>query len=351
LTGWNTGTEKRENRLPVWKNPQMDFPGFHVFYGQGGSIKMIGIGVQTQNVVKDDYPEEGFELLKRAGFCCADFSLNGYLLNKFIYRSEKNDFFDRSVQELEHFFAPHKQGAKMAGITINQMHMPYPVYVPGADQEINDYLWSQVAPKSMAVCAYFGCPYIVIHGFKLMRFLGSEELEWKETAKFLDSIAPVAREMGITICIENLYDSIGGHLVEGPCCNATKAAERIDSFNDKYGAEILGFCFDTGHANIAGIDFENFIAALGRRLKVLHIHDNDGGSDLHQIPFTFARTRGNKSSTDWGGFIRGLRAIRFDKVLSFETAPVLTAFPEEMKRDVLGFIAGIGRYFAGEIQL
>jgi len=181
-------------------------------------------------------------------------------------------------------------------------------------------------------------------------FLGSEELEWRETAKFIDSIAPLAKEMGITICIENLYDSIGGHLVEGPCCNAKKAAERIDYFNDKYGAEVLGFCFDVGHANIVGIDFERFITVLGSRLKVLHIHDNDGISDLHQIPFTFTKTRENLPSTDWVGFMRGLEKIKFDKVLSFETAPVLSSFPEPMKQDVLGFIADIGMYFAGEIQ-
>ncbi len=311
---------------------------------------MIGIGVQSKNVINDDYPEEGFAMLKRAGFSCADFSLNGYLLNTSLYRSQLNNFFDRTVGKLEHFFMPHRQGAEETGVTINQMHMPYPVYVQKADKKINDYLWNQVAPKSMAVCAFFGCPYMVIHGFKLARFLGAEELEWRKTAKFIDSIAPLAKEMGITICIENLYDSVGGHLVEGPCCHAKKAAERIDYFNEKYGAEVLGFCFDVGHANIVGIDFERFITTIGSRLKVLHIHDNDGIYDLHQIPFTFTKTRENLASTDWEGFLRGLGKIHFDGVLSFETAPVLSAFPEPMKQDVLAFIAGIGQYFRGEIQ-
>ncbi len=47
--------------------------------------------------------------------------------------------------------------------------------------------------------------------------------------------------------------------------------------------------------------------------------------------------------------MRGLRKIRFDGTLSFETAPVLTAFPNEMKGEVLGFINRIGCYFAEEI--
>ena len=98
------------------------------------------------------------------------------------------------------------------------------------------------------------------------------------------------------------------------------------------------------------VDFENFITMLGSRLKVLHIHDNDGIADLHQIPFTFTRTRENKSSTDWEGFIRGLRTIHFDNVLSFETAPVLSAFPKEMRQDVLRFISRTGRYFGERIE-
>lgn len=310
---------------------------------------MVSIGVQTKNVVYDSNPATGFEMLKRAGFSCADFSLNSYLTNTSLYQLERNAFFDQSEAELEQYFAPHKKGAEAAGITINQMHMPYPVYVPNGGNDLNHYLRNIVARKSMKICAFFQCPYIVVHGFKLSRNLGSEEAEWEQTEQFLDSLAPLAKELHITICVENLYNSVGGHLVEGPCCNAGKAVERIDRFNDKYHAEVLGFCFDTGHANLAGIDFEHFLTALGSRLKVLHIHDNDGSGDLHQIPFTFTRTRENTSSTDWEGFVNGLRNIHFDRVLSFETAPVLTAFPEEMKMKALRFIADIGEYFAGRL--
>lgn len=318
--------------------------------GQGGIGTMADIGVQTKNVVNDIHPEEGFAMLAQAGFSCADFSLNDYLKNREIYQSELNAFFDHSVDELEQFFLPHKRGAQAAGIRIQQMHMPYPVYVPTGSRELNDYLWHQVGQKSMALCAFLECPYIVIHGFKLARFLGSEEREWEQTERFIDSIAPYAKEAGITICMENLYDSVGGHLVEGPGCDAAKAAERIDRINEKYHAEVLGFCFDTGHANLVGLDMEKFVTKLGHRVKVLHIHDNDGVMDLHQIPFTFTKTRENNASTDWDGFIRGLRNIQYRGVLNFETAPTLSAFPGVMKRDVLAFIGKIGEYFAGEID-
>lgn len=319
---------------------------------------MVKIGVQTKNVIYDSelrrgsstHPREGFELLKNAGFSCVDFSLNAYLLNTSLYQFELNNFFNQTEAEMEAFFLPHRQSAASAGITIQQMHMPYPNYVPGGRQELNDYLRNIVAPKSLHVCSFLGCPYIVVHGFKLSRNLGSEEAEWAQTENFLDSLAPMAKEMGITICIENLYNALGGHIVEGPCCHARRAVERMERFNEKYHAEVLGFCFDTGHANLVGIDFESFITELGSHLKALHIHDNDGIGDLHQIPFTFTRTRENRASTDWEGFIRGLRKIRYEGALSFETGPVLTAFPNELKEQALRFIAQIGEYFAGKIS-
>lgn len=306
---------------------------------------MLRIGVQTKNVIDDTNPLEGFLLLKEAGFTSVDFSLNQYLMNKDLYEGKLNSFFDVSIEELKEFFRPHKEAAKETGIEIFQMHMPYPIYIPDGTPELNEYLWKVVAPKSMEICHYLDCKYIVVHGFKLAKYIGSEELEWQKTEEFLDSILPMAKEMGITVCIENLYGSVANHLVEGPCCDVHKAVARIDKINERYEAEVLGFCFDTGHANLVGLDFEDFITKLGHRLKVLHVHDNDGIGDLHQIPFTFTKTRENKPSTDWEGFIRGLHNIGYDGAISFETAPVLSSFPEEMKEDVLRMIARIGEYF------
>ena len=307
------------------------------------------IGVQTKNAITDRNLQEGFTMLRDAGFSCCDFSLDTYLRNYDLYQGKINSFFDRSVEELREYFKPHKEAVQAAGIEVSQMHMPYPNYVPGESDELNDYLKNVVAPKSMEVCAFLECPYIVVHGFKLSHYLGSEAAEWEKTSDFLEFLAPMAKEYGVIICIENLYTSLGGHIVEGPCCDAKKAAERIDRMNDKFCTEVLGFCFDTGHANLVGIDFEDFIVTLGHRLKVLHIHDNDGIMDLHQIPFTFTRSRENTSSTDWEGFVSGLSKIHYQGNLCFETGPVLSSFPDIMKSDVLEIIAKIGKYFSGEI--
>jgi sugar phosphate isomerase/epimerase len=156
--------------------------------------------------------------------------------------------------------------------------------------------------------------------------------------------------MDITLCVENLYNGQGQRMVAGPCCNAEKAAARIDEINDQFGAEVIGFCYDSGHGNLVGIDPYKFITTLGRRIKILHLHENDGLADLHQIPFTFTKTRENKSVLDWDGVLKALKEIGFDGVLNFETAPVLDCFPNELKADALRMIASIGGYFADKIQ-
>lgn len=301
-------------------------------------MNTVAVGVQSKGIVYDNDPLEGFEMMRRAGFSCCDFSLDSYFTDLSFSSQKGNDFFQKSVQELKDFFAPHKEAAETAGIKINQMCMPSSVCIPNMAVEIDRGLMHTVASKSMEICAFFDCPYIVVHGIDAVRNMGAE---WTE--KFLDSLVPVAKDLRITICIE----SPG---MKNSCCDRGKETAYIDHMNAKYGAEVLGVCLDTGHANLSGIDLEDFITTIGRRLKVLHIHDNDGIRDLHQIPFTLSGDYANVSPTDWNGFIRGLRKIQFDQVLSFETAPALSIFPRKMKQDVLRFVAQIGSYFVGEIQ-
>ena len=65
-----------------------------------------------------------------------------------------NKFFDASVHELKEYFRPVKEAAAESGININQMHMPYPVYVPNGKNGINEFLWNEVVVKSMEICRF-----------------------------------------------------------------------------------------------------------------------------------------------------------------------------------------------------
>ena len=59
-----------------------------------------------------------------------------------------------------------------------------------------------------------------------------------------------------------------------------------------------------------GLDPE-YAAVLGRRIKCLHVHDNNGSSDQHMAPLT--------GTVNWGNFCSSLRDAGYDGDLSFET--------------------------------
>ena len=164
---------------------------------------MVRIGVQSKNIVIDTAPDYGFRMIRDAGFSCVDFSLNSYLKNQNIYKEQINDFFDKTIVEMENFFEVHKNAAIESNIAIHQMHMPYPIYVPYATDQINHYLMDNVAVKSIKICSFMNCKNLVIHGFKLAETLGSEQAEWDKTQKFLMSLAPIAKENNVVLCVEN----------------------------------------------------------------------------------------------------------------------------------------------------
>ncbi|MBR5219956.1 MAG: sugar phosphate isomerase/epimerase, partial [Clostridia bacterium] len=47
---------------------------------------------------------------------------------------------------------------------------------------------------------------------------------------------------------------------------------------------LLGACWDTGHANIEGHQYDD-IVALGYHLRALHFNDNRGHGDEHIMPY------------------------------------------------------------------
>lgn len=77
---------------------------------------------------------------------------------------------------------------------------------------------------------------------------------------------------------------------------------------------------------------------LGDRIECFHVHDNDGEVDLHMPPYT--------GKLDWNRFVEGLKAIGFDKTLSFETFNILNFIDPKLVPSILRFIADCGHRFA-----
>ena len=55
---------------------------------------------------------------------------------------------------------------------------------------------------------------------------------------------------------------------------------------DELDSPFVGMCLDTGHCSVFGDDPGEMVRLAGPRLRTLHVHDNNGKSDLHWLPYT-----------------------------------------------------------------
>lgn len=306
---------------------------------------MNKVGVQSQGSIRRDRLEESYRMVKDAGFDCVDFNFDEYLPCGAIRVGQTGDILDRPIEEIWEDFKPHAEAAAKYGLSLEQMHAPFPVAVKGRE-EVNEKLL-RIMLNTMEIGARMGGRYIVYHPVTLAYQCSAQE----ERAFNLDmyrKLIPTARKLQVTICLENMFLEVNQHLMEGACSDFCEAASMIDELNGEAGEERFGFCFDVGHANILGKNMYQSVVALGSRLKILHIHDNDGVSDLHTMPYTFMRGWSGLS-TDWDGFLRGLKEIGYQGILDFETNRCMAGFPEELHPSVLRLLADTGKYFAERI--
>jgi len=119
----------------------------------------------------------------------------------------------------------------------------------------------------------------------------------------LDALEPLARERGVRIAIEN-GDFIG-----------------IGALLDIYAPEYLGLCCDVGHANMGPGDGIAALDALKHRLIAIHIHDNDGIGDQHNLPFS--------GTIDWRRLARVLAGSAYTGPINMEVGIRNSGFEEE----------------------
>lgn len=306
---------------------------------------MNKIGVQSTGAIRQDDIEAGYRRIKEAGFDCVDFNFDEYLNVNDVRAGKINDIFDRPMEELWQDFAPHKGAADKYGLTFEQMHAPFPMMVKGREDICEKMV--RITKNCMDLCSRMGGRYIVVHPITLAYECSRKE-EYDFNIEMYKQLIPTAKQCGVVICLENMFWEQNAHLTEGVCSDFTEAAAMVDELNAFAGEELFGFCFDVGHANILGKNLYQAVADLGSRLKILHIHDNDGVSDLHTMPFTFARGW-NGIATDWDGFLRGLKEIGYKGVINFETFRCMQGFPEELHASVLRLLADMGKYFAEQL--
>lgn len=300
------------------------------------------IAVQSSPIFDRMEIEEGFATLRECGFNGMDFGIGRWFSSKQV-RANEPSALDAPLEEIFRLAEPFRAAAERNGIAFTQTHAPFPSWLPD-NAPLNARLMD-VLKKSIAVTAYLDAPCCVIHPAfhpDSKRRLSAQE-EWELNRSLYTALIPSLREHKVICCLENMFTGgPEGMRYAAVCSNFLEAAQWIDRLNDIAGEELFAFCFDTGHCHLTSQNMRYALTCLGKRVRVLHIHDNDGHTDWHVAPFM--------GTADWESFVQGLRDIGYSYDLSFETFNALHRYPVALTQTVLHSIAQTGAYFKARLE-
>ena len=184
-----------------------------------------------------------------------------------------------------------------SGLKIWSVHMPYSrkIDISLADSTKRADVVSYMADM-MRVAEVLKPQYIVLHP-------SSEPIAPDERAERLacshESIgllAPVAKEIGAVLCIENLPRTCLGQ-------NGQEMMYLIDGYDE------VGLCFDTNH--LLYQSHEDFLNSIGKgKIKTVHISDYDFADERHLLP--------GVGKIDWKPLWDGIRANGYKGIFMYE---------------------------------
>lgn len=130
--------------------------------------------------------------------------------------------------------------------------------------------------RSIEICEMLGIKNTVVHaGFKV----GISKEQWfEENKEFYKKLLPAARRCGVNVLCEN---STAKNMGDRYYINSGKD---MREFIEYVGDRNFHGCWDTGHANCEGPQYDD-ILALGKELYAIHYNDNRAMQDEHIAPY------------------------------------------------------------------
>lgn len=165
--------------------------------------------------------------------------------------------------------------------------------------------------EALYLAAEIGAKRLVVHEGQMSYWKLDRGAARETSAATLRQLVGIARQVGVTIGLENtnfgsarMYDSW-----EEWAAIAANVAELSDP--------ALGLVLDTGHARLAGWDVPALVRALAPRLIQMHIHDTGGDRDEHLLP--------GRGAIDWTALGRAIVESGCQATLILESGPVKAA--------------------------
>lgn len=258
--------------------------------------------------------EERFGLLAKAGFTAIDLGMSGGANTRNL-DYEGKCIFEKSLDEVIEYYSEIIAAIRKHGLFVTQGHAPQPAYVAG-HPEVTEYC-IRIYKRIIEFCGYIGCPRLVIHGvdYKFDNTVDPPEEIDRLNRHLFESLIPDLLEHNVMACMENLYvrkykTDNNDVFIEGPASDPYAATQLIDELNEKAGKEIFGLCLDTGHMHIVRKDARTYIPILGKRIKALHLNDNNCTSDNHFVPLA--------GTVEWDSVCKALHSVGYSGDISFE---------------------------------
>ena len=139
-------------------------------------------------------------------------------------------------------------------------------------------------------------------------------------------------------------DDLIDHVGDAPmtfCIENCPSAEAVKALLEASDPVRVGACLDTGHLNLTDERQADYIRWCGPRLKALHLAENDGTGDQHNMPYA----RGG--SVPWEEIATALREIGYVGALNYEI-PGERACPLQVRRMKMDYLKCLSAWLFGE---
>ena len=282
---------------------------------------MLKIGIETSAYFGMYDSQEGLKKMKAHGYDCADYR-NLADLDRGVYYEEAS---------FEGYLSKEREYAQEAGIELFQLHAPWP---PQDRQKATFDAKVKELCRVVYGASLLGCKHVVVHTAMPFGWDREPDADYalKFNVDFFEAILPTAERYGICLCIENLpmtalkYSRMP-HLIE--------LVDRLDHKN-------VGICLDTGHCAVFSDDPGDMALLAGERLKAIHVHDNNGDCDLHQIPYF--------GVINWKHFGECLGKLNFQGAFSLETM-IPKDYPRNLREEMQICLAKLAKNMADQISI
>ncbi|MCR5223304.1 MAG: sugar phosphate isomerase/epimerase [Lachnospiraceae bacterium] len=215
-----------------------------------------------------------------------------------------------------------------------------PIHPYGKDWEDRSEFIYDVTISSMKLCKQAECPYLLVYP------ISHEQSDRERVTAWYESLLTEAKAQGVTILIANQVRYSEGHWIRGIFAEPEELAAWIDAENEKAGYEAFAACLDIGNANLCGQDLLEMARALGERIRVVTLRENDGQEEKSMLPFSYTFTK-----PDYLGLIRGLREIYFDGLLYMDAMSTYGSYSTILRPALMRFVKEVGDYLMWQIGM